>query len=927
MRKKIRFKSLLLDFFVVSVCLFTAAYFTYTFWIDLNTTLIRSDKEEIAQIKEKTRIVQRKSDDRVVWERLDLKTPLYHGDLIRTSNLADTTIFFHNKSSAYLNQNSMINVYKSEDDIYIALSSGSIRLESAEKGKVYLTLDDGSTVVLEKDSSLSASSGANGARSIEMQSGSASVTSKSGETTSLVSGDSVNVHDNGSLRKNSVTVTSIPSNLRVLNFEGGTIPVKLEWSNSDDNAAEPVIVQTSYKKDFSVIAEERTVRGAKDSVLNLPDGTVYWRVFPQSKKEEASEGKISVLPVSPVNLISPSSAATFYYRDRNPDLNFSWSESTYASYYLLKISSYPDMRSPVVEKTLSKASSRVDSLGSGKWYWQVIPYYTMNSIGYAGESAINSFSIEKGDALTPPALTVPLEDSTVFYNDTMDVNFVWKSQTKNATYNLIVSDTEDFSNIIYQKTTTSKNAKVKLPPPESEDKEYYWKVVRNSDQLDDIEPESEVRTFNATKYVSVGIKLLYPPEEFQAEKDKVENTNFVWKLPDKNREKESVIEVSSTPDFEKIDIERKVEDQTFENMRLPEGEWWWRVAAVDSDGKKSEPSEARHIVVLKELSAPEVVDLKDSEEILVAAGSPVNVEWKPVSGADFYNVKIYDSNNNLVTESPAEEANKILLNLPQDTYTCRIQAVAAQSGASALRTGPVEVVEFSVRNASPVVALQPAPHSQIDGLAAVKKPVVFTWKEGADKPASTEFVLKRRLPDGTLKVVESINSTKNSVSLPRLPAGSYQWQVLASTDKGIPLNSEVRDFVVDGLPQLKAATLVSPQNNFVMNTAYLRKNRSINFEWKTVPDATEYSFSLYKREADGKLKSVYTEKNIKGTKARIKKLSILDNGIFVWNVTAYSYAKDGFEERRPAVSSGQFKIEFAAPSKIETVEPEKMYGD
>ena len=77
MRKKIRFKSLLLDFFVVSVCLFTAAYFFHVFWIDLNTTLIRLDKEGIAQVEEKTRIVQRKSDDRVVWERLDFHSPIY----------------------------------------------------------------------------------------------------------------------------------------------------------------------------------------------------------------------------------------------------------------------------------------------------------------------------------------------------------------------------------------------------------------------------------------------------------------------------------------------------------------------------------------------------------------------------------------------------------------------------------------------------------------------------------------------------------------------------------------------------------------------------------------------------------------------------------------------------------------------------------
>ena len=927
MRKRTKFKSLLLDLFVVSACLFAAAYFFWIFWVDLYTSKNRADKESIASVEYRNRISQRKSDDRVVWERLDVATTLYDGDLIRTENLADTKLDFWNGTSLSIYENTMLYVHRTaEDELRITLSSGSISMDASEGGKTSLVLDDGSIVSMEGGTSLSTKSGSNGSRSIEVTNGSASFKSKEGENTSIISGESVSVQSNGSFKKNSVTVKN-PPEMRMLNVEGGTVPVKIEWNNSDSSAAETVVIQTSYKKDFSVIAEERTVKGAKDSVLNLADGTVFWRVFPKDREEEASQGKISVLPVDPVTLLSPSASAVFYYRDRNPELNFSWNANNYASHYLLKVSSSADMSLPIVEKKVTASSLSIESLGSGEWWWQVIPYYEMDSIGYAGESVVSSFSIEKADALSPPELTMPLDNANVFYNETMDVNFVWKSQVKNASYDLLISDTQDFSNIIVQKTTNAKNIKVNLPLPERDEKAYYWKVVRKSDSIDDMEPESKVRTFNANKYISVGVKLLYPPEEYQAEEEKVTATSFVWKLPDKNREDESVLQISSNPDFTNIAIEEKAEKQKIENMKLPEGEWWWRVAAVNASGQQTETSEARHIIVLKELEAPEFVDIKNNEEILVPSGENLTLKWKPVPGADFYNVKIFDSDNKLVSEIPAEKDTKISVDVADQSYTCRVQAVAAQTGVSALRTSPVEAVEFSVRTASPVIATQPVQNTQIDGLTAFRKATVFKWVDGDDKQVSYEFVLKRRNANGTYKTVERIKSTRNTISIPEIKAGNYVWQVLANTSDGVSLNSREMNFYVSEIPALEQPLLISPENNFVMNSEYLRKNRSIAFEWNEVPEATGYTFVLYKKNRDGSLVSVYSEKNIKSTKINIRKLSILDIGQFTWTVTAHCLTKDGVKERPDAITSRNFEINFAVPSEIETVDTGTMYGE
>ena len=179
MRKRTRFKSPVLDFFVVTVCLAVAGYYSYVFWKDLNSTARRNDKEKIAIITFKNRIAQRKFDDRVVWERIDKSTPLYNGDLVRTSDLAEAVITFNDGSKIDIYENTMIQVYYSDfEGVQISVGNGNLQLESSDNGKVQLTLNDGSKVNAAGGASLAAktSAGNSGSKSIEVHNGSATVT-------------------------------------------------------------------------------------------------------------------------------------------------------------------------------------------------------------------------------------------------------------------------------------------------------------------------------------------------------------------------------------------------------------------------------------------------------------------------------------------------------------------------------------------------------------------------------------------------------------------------------------------------------------------------------------------------------------------------------------------------------------------------------
>ena len=926
MQKKTKFKSPVLDFFMVLITLSVAGYFGYTFWKDLNTSSRRTDKEKIATITFKNRIAQRKFDDRVVWERIDKSTPLYNGDLIRTADLAEAVITFNDGSEVNIYENTMIQVYYSDyEGVQIGVDSGNLQLEAADAGKVQLTLGDGSKISAGGGTSLSTKStaGGAGASTVVVRNGSATVTGSSGNTEAINSGETVSVKNSGEIAKTPVTVVSIPPELKVLNVEGGEVPVKLEWNKT--NTDEPVVLQLSSKKDYSEIKEEKIIASKNDSLISLSEGTVYWRVFPQGKEDEATEGKISVASAKPLSLVSPAEASVFHFRNRNPVLNFRWNGNDYAKNYLLKVSSTADMNTPVVQLTTENPSVEIDSLGNGQWWWQVTPYYEINSIGYAGPSKIASFNIIKNDEIAPPVLTVPLENAEIHYKDYLAVNFSWKSDIK-ASFELLVSEDEAFTNIISRKKTAGQRASVNFDIPEKDGQTYYWKVIRNSSETEDLTPVSEVRSFTVSKYVSVPTKLLYPPEEYSVELSKLAATQFMWKPSDEAKNKPAVLQVSFTKDFKFLQLERSVSGTSFTNMTLPQGEWYWRIATEDIDGNY-DYTQPRHLVVLKELEAPNLTNVKEKTELLVAKDGSTRINWTPVQGADYYNVRVYDSSNKLVAENPEAARTSANFKLPEDSYTIKIQAVASQTETSPMRTGPVEKVDFTVRTPEALSAVLPASASKIDGLTALRNPVNFTWKSGQDKPASSELVIKKRQDDGSLRVVERIRTSKYSASVARLTTGSYTWQIIASTKDGLPINSAEQTFTITSVEPLSKPQLETPKKGFVIDAAFLRKNRSITFEWKEVPDATDYNFVIYKKEKNGNLTPVYSEKGIKRNNYKFKKLTLLDLGEFEWNVTAFSYAKDGYEERRSPAAQSAFSIKFDAPKQITTEKTERMYSE
>ena len=927
MQKKTRFKSPARDFAVVILGLAVAISFLFLFWKDLNATSVRTDKKQIATITFKNKIAQRKFSDRVVWERLSNSSPLYDGDVIRTANLAQAIITFHDGTTLDLSENTMLQIYFSEyEGLQIFVDGGDIQLDAAKNANVAVKLDDGSVVNVDAGSSLIAKAEPQGVKTIEVKTGNAKITTEIGKTASLSLGQSANIEKSGNIERNPITVTSIPRDLRLLNVTDKPLDINLEWKMNDDKS-QFITIETSDDKDFSAITATKRIRSTEKHTLSIDQGTVWWRLYSDENKKSPVIGKIAVQKVPPVKKLAPSSNGQFSYRVTPPAISFRWDANELANHYKLTVSSTPDMKNPIVERKIENSNiAIVTDLREGTWWWQISPYYIPNNLGYIISEKPSSFTIIKNSQIKKPSLTVPQDKAEIVYKENIPLQLMWKSDLNDCTYVVHIAKDSAFKNEIFTKETTSTSFNQDFAPTDLKDGIYFWKIVRKSQEKDDLTPESDIRSFIVSKYVPQSNKLLYPPERFTAETGQIATTSFVWKLSDDYKDKESVLQISKSKDFSTIQQEKHLPEQTISNINIEEGTWYWRIGVMNDAGT-IDYTPSRSFVAIKELTAPQLIYPAQNQELLTYNDSAISLKWKEVSGASYYNVRIYNQEQELISSKQEIRDTKASFILKPEKYSVELQAVAEQNDISTMRQSPYSQAEFAVRKPEPVILLSPASSSTISGLTALRIPTSFTWKNGKDIPSEYELVLKKRTNNGSYKVIERRTTDKQSISFHRLTPGSYSYQVLASTAQGIPLNSGEKSFTVTDVPPLATPVGLSPRDNFTMNGEYLRKKRNIVFEWKPVEGANSYNFVLYKKDQDGSLKAIYSEKKIKSNRARLKDLSVLDLGSFSWQVTAYSYAKDGYLEQSSKTLKQSFKIDFEAPSEIENLTPERMYSE
>ncbi|MEE3410389.1 MAG: hypothetical protein VZQ47_08315 [Treponema sp.] len=942
--------------FIVTVlfCLFGAAANIWLFCRSYFMAMSRLDQTPIATITFKYKAAQRKFIDRNLWTRLVQNSPVYNGDTLHTGELSEATVHFTDGNELELSQNTMAQVFLHEDQSFGAeLTEGSAVIDSsgAENGMSFSV--GGTSVEIQQGASVAAEiagdAGQGGGVALRLLNGSASV-----EGAALSQEDAVILGQNGSVKALPLSVKSPRPDQKFLFHEGKATPVKFSWKSVRLEEDEDLLLEICDKKDFAEPARRIYANGLNDLTVDLEGGAWYWRLQSVNKgttvvrnRERAASGRLQALYSPAPDLITPVNDYVYYYRTRNPSVRLIWSDSQYATSYLLEISKRQDLKQPVVSQRSATTSSIISTLSAGTYYWRVTPFFTVNKVGLAAPSQAREFTIERRGELNAPQLLSPAANGSVdISTEVGPAHFSWKNENEAASYRVKIFREGRASNPLINQVT-SKNFLEVLPANVSlGEGKWYWSVAQIDDEGNESKA-SEERMFYAQRG-KLFVRTIEPQEGYRVANTFAADMKFTWKqnLPG---DFVNTLQVSTSPNFTTLVYQARVVGNSASSIAFAESRYYWRIHSKNDAGMILD-TQPKSFEVLPQLDAPTV--LAPLGRAVVHPDSPYAFKWQDVDGADFYKLAIYrQSDGELVYE---DNLYQLGVEIPmydapgftdRSVYRYELQARAnAVEGKGSRRNGRLAEGNFLLVKIRPVEVVSPARDSVIEGVDAVMKPLSVRWSS-VEEPAKSQLVIskvdgKDRTPLLTYPAGVSFEQGRPkipysmSIELPdTFDAGNYELVVYAQTSDGYDIsNTDAKNigrFRITPVAPLNSigSLSVTPRT---MNAEYLMVEtnpRNFTFAWSPVKDATHYLVQVNDKRGKPILPRI--EVSAKETSYKFDFLAVEDekikeklmNGTFqaaVQAVRKIDTNKDGKVDKilqRSPVKTQNFSVDVGDPKK------------
>ncbi|MDR0602234.1 MAG: FecR family protein, partial [Treponema sp.] len=473
MWKKKSTRSRASDLFILIFCLAGTCASGLAFWREYNRTLVKFNEDPVGTIVFKNRTAHRKIEDRVAWDRLKQESPVYNGDTIRTAEESQAIVSFLDEvTSVNLSENTLIRIFYDEKGARIDFSRGNLDVSSGS-GTV-LVSNGTSAVEVRSGSRVDLTQDGNGL-GLSVLGGQVSL-----DGAEVASGEVLFLNNDGTSATGPlVAVTSPGAFFRIYGDPGELVPVDFSWNVSNFRDDTRIVVEVAEDGKFSRVVEARNVRDASSVSIPLENGVFWWRVYPAGESGEPEgpirpSGKIEVLSLNPLSLVSPLRAQEFALPGGVP---FSWSPMEGARGYLLEISANQDMSNPAVSRGIEGTSVVQNGLESGRWYWRVTPFFSAETaVNTAGSRETGEFTVSAaGAALPSPRLGSPPQNGILGIENP---RLFWKYDPGVSSWTVEVADNPQLSDPVV-KLDTDMNYHT-LPPSVLESgRTYYWRVTAN----------------------------------------------------------------------------------------------------------------------------------------------------------------------------------------------------------------------------------------------------------------------------------------------------------------------------------------------------------------------------------------------------------------------------------------------------------------
>jgi hypothetical protein len=562
--------------------------------------------------------------------------------------------------------------------------------------------------------------------------------------------------------------------------------IPFSWNRMNYGGIEKTRIEIAHDRAFAriVVSEELSA----DSVtVNLENGSWWWRVFPLANGgvDDAATGRLSIIHAATPEPIAPAEGQVYRFRARQGGVRFQWTETEGAEAYLLEAADNPGFSNPALQTQVRGASLTSSNLAPGRWYWRVRPVYPAGA-GAPMPSAARSFAIEQDSTLPAPALSGPVNGSSVnVAADARDVYFSWKNEREADTYTIRISPNPNLGSPLVNETLPKNSYAYRPSDALLRPGQYYWAVYQ-TDSDGNNSPVSATYRFSAVEGVpppEVSLRALLPPDNYAVTEELLPGIRFAWRtsLPGRTR-----FQVSATADFSSPVIDEPAAGDAAQGKRLSPGTWYWRIAATADGGTAGTlfQSEARRLSVVSAFPRPTIDSPPPGGRAYPRQDSRLDFRWRAVAGADSYRFSLFRASNRdrPLFETTLNREPAITLDWSrygEGDYRWTVQAMAEESELRSRRGGLAANASFTVRRAQPVSLDFPAQNAALEGLAALRRPDTARWSTGETLGAS-RFVLSRNPNPLSGQALMDISNPGKAVTLISLPEGTYYWTVQAA---------------------------------------------------------------------------------------------------------------------------------------------------
>ncbi|MDC7221787.1 MAG: FecR domain-containing protein [Spirochaetales bacterium] len=905
------------DIFFTLIILTLISLLSFLLWKGLTQTEILQRKDALGTIVFRKRSATRRSPSSLNWERLQNHSPVYNQDTIRTADLSEAELYFEDGSVLGLFENTMVKLnFEDKSQSLYEFTEGRLTLSGGE-GKTLIAGDH--SISFSGDTTVSLS-GDKEMISINVDRGEAILEAPDGNQSQITPFEEVEIDKaSGSSQSisRSVDLQLPAANARLIS-QGTTTPeVLFHWESKE--ASSELTLQLSTSPQFS---DPRYFSVEEDSLsLPLEEGIYYWKIT-KNREDISSTSRFTLKREDELRLIQPAPEEVISYRNTLPSVDFSWNNLENASSYHLEISSVEDFSQNQISTKTTLTSLSLPLPAEGLWYWRVTPQFTQEFCGAAPDYPEQSLTLRASEEMKSPVQNYPL-DQTLYDLKVMDnqgITLSWNRLDEADHYELGFSHEPSLDSLHSTFSTEETFIKLngKIAPLLAEAGEHYW-AVRWIDNENNTSPWSASRRLEGVD-TTQALRLVSPPDGYRISDSLINNIRFTWKT---NIPSRKVYQLSEDRDFQTIEYEEEVQAETLLGKNWPVGKWYWRIRTFNADGTVFVDTEPSAIDIVPPLPEPVLLAPQPGLVHIYQEGQLQTISWQESEGADYYNLKMFPvGSRESVYEQGLLETTEVTLSfddIPDGDYIIQLQGFARETEQSTRIIGYMSSTPLSIYQLRPAELVYPVNNPTFKGLTALRSGIDLLWS-AADTPESAEI---RVYSASSGRRVFTASNPGEVTNIPNLPAGKYYWTV-KGTLRGFDISAKGYGyFTVASIPLLPVPRVISPEDNYVIDTERLRTSRSLLFDWEPVEGATHYELEILSKESG---KTLVSSGLIKQTQFELEDLALLDKGEFEWTLRCEHRNSRGIREQSGRTGSFNFTIDLPTLNDLKLKTDEVYYG-